>query len=154
MQGSELSAIIEKFKTLQKHFLGVYSIDTLPNFSKLKTFCFCNTDVSDGAGKHWLCFVKSSKKVLECFDSLGVDNNKLQLLRDNCNFTNIYEIDYNETQFQESSSSTCGKFVIYFAIHRMHNLDLDFEEVLEEIFTLNHIENEKTVDDFVKDFLT
>ncbi len=152
MQGSELSNTINEFKSLQKNFLGVFSIDTLPRSMKLKTFCFCNTDISNGSGKHWLCFVKSSKKCIECFDSLGIDDNKKKLLKDNCKFSNVSEIDFNETQFQDTSSSTCGLFVIYFAVHRMHNLDLEFDEILEEIFTLNPLDNEKRVKEFYENF--
>jgi hypothetical protein len=151
MQGSELIKVIEKFKSLHNRFLGVFSIDTLPQKIKLNTFCFCNTDTSQGSGKHWLCFVKTSKKSIECFDSLGIDDNKQKLLRDYCNFVNTFEIDYNETQFQDSDSSTCGLFVLYFAIHRMHNLDIDFEEILDEIFTFNTLENEKMVKYFFEE---
>ena len=52
------------------------------------------------------------------------------------------ELIYNESQFQNNDSNTCGLFVLYFAILRMHNLDLNFEEILEEIFDKDLLKNE------------
>jgi len=34
------------------HFDGVFSIDTLPERPRLLV---CNTDTSDGPGRHWVC---------------------------------------------------------------------------------------------------
>jgi hypothetical protein len=36
-----------------------------------------------------VALIKPSKKYIECFDSLGIDDNKKKLLRDNCNFLNV-----------------------------------------------------------------
>lgn len=55
---------------------------------------------------------------------------------------------YNECSFQDSNSDTCGKFVLYFAIERMHNLDLTFEEILEDLFEINNLKNEEKVKKF------
>lgn len=58
------------------------------------------------------------------------------------------KIIFNETQFQDGSSESCGKFVLYFAIERMHNLDLSLEEILEEIFSTDCLQNETKVKEF------
>ena len=55
---------------------------------------------------------------------------------------------YNEGSFQDANSDTCGKFVLYFAIERMHNLDLTFEEFLEDLFEINNLKNEEKVKKF------
>jgi hypothetical protein len=117
MQGVEFSKYFEKFPALQKCFNGVYSIDTLPKQFKYRTFCICNTDTHDGLGKHWICFIKSEKSSIECFDSLGISSEKKELLIKYCQFKgkNLY---FNYNQFQKSDSVTCGLFCVYFIIQR------------------------------------
>lgn len=148
MNSSEFIGYLKDYPFLLERFLGTFSIDTLPKYFKLRSFCFCNTDTSEGVGKHWLCFVKTEKNCIECFDSLGIDENKKDLLSKYCKIRNVKEIEYNETQFQTSTSSTCGYFVLYFAIHRMHNLDLTFDDILEDIFSFNLTINEEKVQQF------
>ena len=146
MQGFELSHVIESFPVLNQHFKGVYAINTLPKTLKYRQFCICNTDSSYGSGIHWFCFLRNSKTSIECFDSLGISETKREVLKSNCYFRGVKEIIFNETQFQKSSSTSCGLFVIYFIFERMHNLDLSFETTLSEIFDPNNEEsNERTV---------
>ena len=134
MQGFELSHLIESFPVLNKHFKGVYAINTLPKTLKYRQFCICNTDSSYGTGIHWFCFLRNSKTSIECFDSLGICDTKREILKNYCSFRGVKEIVFNETQFQKSATSSCGLFVIYFIFERMHNLDLSFEMTLSEIF--------------------
>ena len=116
----------------------------MPKTIKWRHFCFCNTDVKSGTGKHWICFLKSHKDTIELFDSLGVDNDKYVLLKNYCKFP-VSKLIFNETSFQDKTSDTCGKFVLYFAIERMHNLDLSFEEILHDIFEEKTKINEEKV---------
>ena len=146
MQGSELITYLNKFENLKNHFDGIYAINTLPKTIKLRHFCICNTDQSSGLGEHWFCFLRNSISSIECFDSLGINEEKKQILIENCKFRNIKEIEFNETQFQSNSSNSCGLFAIYFLIERMHNLDLTFDELLEEIFEPENVNaNEQKV---------
>ena len=117
MQGLEFQNYFEKFPQLRKHFVGVFSIDTLPKRLKFRTFCICNTDTQNGLGKHWICFIKTDKSRVECFDSLGVSSEKKKLLLDYCHFNSCH-VKFNISQFQKSDSNTCGLFCIYFIIER------------------------------------
>ena len=145
MQGFELTKFFDYLPNLKKHYRGIFSIDTLPKSLKLRQFLICNTDSSLGSGLHWFCLIRSSKFTVECFDSLGITPSKKTILQNYCHFRGISELEFNETAFQSTDSTTCGLFSIYFLIHRMHNLDLSFKELLEEIFhdqntELNEIE--------------
>jgi hypothetical protein len=151
MQGFEIVEYFDKLPYLKKHFEGIFSINTLPKKVKKDSFLICNTDKSSGLGKHWICFLRTSQNYVECFDSLGVNEEKKKLLSDYCKFQNIFKIKYNENQFQDNNSSTCGLFVIYFIIQRFHNLDLNFDELLEDIFEVRTEENEQIVTKFLKD---
>jgi len=131
MQGFEFEQYFSKFPHLMKHFIGVFAIDKIPRNLKYRQFCICNTDTSDGIGIHWFCFVRNSKKSVECFDSLGINESKKNVLKSQCQFKNISNIHFNETIFQSQNSDSCGYFTIYFILQRMHNLDIRFKLFLK-----------------------
>ena len=134
MQGSEFYEYFDHFPYLKPRFKGIFAINTLPKFLKFRHFCICNTDISSGSGQHWFCLLRNDYSVLECFDSLGISNEKKDILESRCKFRGIKEIHFNESQFQDNLSNSCGKFTVYYIIERMHNLDITFEEVLEHLF--------------------
>ncbi len=57
---------------------------------------------------------------------------------------------FNNTALQEESSKSCGHFVIYYIIERIFNEDLDFHELLNDIFSNDKSMNEGIVNDFLK----
>ena len=63
-----------------------------------------------------------------------MDSEKLKNLKIYGKLKGIKTIKYNETAFQSDNSESCGLFVIYFIWQRMFNLDLSFDEILEESF--------------------
>ena len=91
---------------------------------------------------------KEEQKKLLCFDSLGIDDIKKNLLEKYCKLKGITEIDFNETQFQLSTSATCGKFVIYFLIQKAYNKDLNFVDLLHDIFEKDPLKNEVIIENF------
>ena len=147
MQSSEFNNYFNTFPHLKNHFIGVFSINTLPKSIKYRKFCICNTDVQSGNGKHWICFIRTDKNSIELFDSLGIDSEKKLLISKYCKFQ-VKEIIYNETQFQADFSDTCGLFVLYFLIERIFNLDLSFHDLLRDIFDEDVLKNEKKVIEF------
>ena len=150
MLSPEFDEKLSKFPNLKQHFGGVFSADTLPQKLKLKSFIICNTDVNRGSGKHWYCIVKLETSVLECFDSLGIDAGKRFFFKTHFNHKNIKKIKFNVTEVQSSISDTCGYFVLYFLVHRYHNQDLTFNDLLNDIFVKDVEENEKLVANFSK----
>ena len=148
MESSEFSILFSKFPGFLKLFDGVYSFDKIPTQLKLNHFIICNTDVSSGEGKHWFCLYRSNKKFIECFDSLGINNLKKSSLLTACKFRNVDELKINSTPVQLSSTDTCGRFCVMFIVERLHNCDMTFDELLNEIFTDDCIENEKVLKTF------
>ena len=88
---------------------------------------------------------------MESFDSLGTDNEKKLFLTSSFNHKTIKKIKFNVTQLQSSISDTCGFFVLYFIVNRYHNQDLNFTELLNEIFTQNIEHNETVVKNFAQE---
>jgi hypothetical protein len=152
MQSSEFQKYFDSAPILKNHFIGVFSIDTLPKTIKYRKFCICNTDVQSGTGKHWICFIRSDKNSIELFDSLGVDAQKKNLIKTFCKFS-VRELTFNESQFQSSVSDTCGLFVIYFLFQRLFNFDISFDDLLEEIFHEDLSMNENQVKVFCGNIL-
>jgi hypothetical protein len=149
MQGFEITEYLNKFPYLKRHYRGIFSIDTLPKFLKIRQFVICNTDISTGNGLHWFCLLRSSKTSIECFDSLGISSSKKTILEETCRFRGIKELEYNETAFQSFESTSCGLFSVYFIINRLHNLDMTFDELLNDIFDVENKErNESLVHEF------
>ena len=151
MESPEFSEKLSNFPEIKKYFEGIFSADNLPKKIKKNCFIICNTDVSTGPGKHWYCIVKLSSTILQCFDSLGIDNTKKNFIVSNLKQKGIEQIKFNVTQVQSSESDTCGLFVLYFLIQRYHNKDLSFNELMNEIFVLSQTENEKLVNSFALD---
>lgn len=151
MQSSEFESYLNHFG-LTHFFKCVCSIDNIPKSLKLNNFIICNIDKKDNPGLHWLTFLRYSKSSIVCFDSLSIDDMKKQLLTDNCKFSGIKKIIFNETQFQSEKSESCGLFCLYFIIQSAFNRDLTYELLLESIFTESPDRNEKIVADFFGNF--
>ena len=148
MNAEEIKKNIEAFKSAKPYFKGVFSINTLPTKLSTPSFLVCNFDTDVNPGSHWFCLFKNTKTKLDCFYSLGLNSEKLELIQKYCKIEFATKITFNETQVQSNLTSTCGNFVLYFAFQRLHNLDLQFDELLNEIFEENIDNNEVKVANF------
>ena len=145
MLNSEILDYFEKIPCLKNNFLGVFSIDNFPQQLNERCCFISNLSKSNEIGSHWISFIKSEKKTIEIFDSLGT---KIDYLRPFLKFKGNPTILYNDCAFQSVTSNTCGYFAITFLIERSFNLDLKFQELLAEVFNKNSEINEKIVVDF------
>jgi len=145
MQTSDFLPYFQKIQFLEKHFLGTFAINQIPQKIKPKSFFVCNTDPSYLSGKHWIAFIKLDDKYCEIFDSLGV---KINELLPHFNFTQKIKFIYNDNAFQSPNSKLCGKFVITFIVERMLNQTMDFDELLENIFSEDQQKNDEIVTNF------
>ena len=149
MISSDFANKLSNFPEIKKHFQGVFSADNLPKSIKKNHFIICNTDILKGTGKHWYTVVKLQNDCLEYFDSLGVDNIKKAFIQNNFHQKGITKVKFNVTQVQASTSSTCGLFVLFFIVNRYHNQDLNFTDLLNELFVQSHSQNEEVVNSFI-----
>lgn len=102
------------------------------------------------SGSHWFVIFQSSQDVAEVFNSLGstaafVSSVQNKLKRETF-------IEFNTTQLQCCESVQCGEFCVYFIVNRLLSLDMEFIDILNEIFVPDCKENEKVVKQFA-DFL-
>jgi len=147
MQTEEFLPYFKKVPHLEKHFLGVFAIDQIPNSLKPKSFLVCNTDPSHSKGKHWIAFICVEKNECEIFDSLGVKKNELEPY---FKFKQKINLIFNTTAVQSTHSKLCGLFVITFIVERMLNQTMYFDEILENIFLADVNKNDNIVTEFCK----
>lgn len=153
MNASEFENYFKNLKSIRKQFSGVFSIDILPSKLEIRHFCITNTDLSTGRGIHWFAIIRYDKNTYEVFDSLGFDNDKVSRFKTYAKIDQ--EVVFNKTPFQKQSSDTCGYFCLYFLVQRLHNYDLDFEDLLESIFKTEDLSfNEDIVIKFSKSILS
>jgi len=137
---------------LSKFFRGVYAYDQIPQTIKVNEFYICNTENSNSEGKHWFVVCRPTKKLLECFDSLGTPLDKKDQLAEHIRFRSIAKIKFNSTQLQADQTDTCGYHCIYFAYQRLYNKDLKFKELLNDIYNATQLEaNEEKIKHFINE---
>ena len=147
METSEFEIYLKKIPFLMKHFIGVFPIDKLPTNLKKKQFFVANTDPSYKNGSHWVAFIRLDTIECEVFDSLAQN---LESFLPFFNFQQKLKFTYNSTPVQSITSKLCGKFVITFLIERMLNQTMEFEDLLESIFSSDLNENDSIVTNFCK----
>ena len=148
MESNEFYKILNNFPFVKKVFKGVCSIDTIPKLKKFE-FVICNTDVSAGSGRHWFVLGRFSKSEIECFDSLGVDDDKKAVIKTILTKLGFNgQLQINLTPVQASTTDSCGKFCLYFILERLFNPDLTLDDLLNSIFEDNCLKNEINVQNF------
>ena len=149
MISTEIVDFFNHYPHLKKYFLGFCNIDTITKKIPVNHFLICNTDSSDGPGKHWFVLFRYNQAELECFDSLGVGSER-QIFLKSAGFRGISELHYNQSPVQSPMSTTCGQFCLFFVFERLHNLDFEFTDFLNEIFSENVESNESIVNEFYR----
>jgi hypothetical protein len=148
MRGSEFYQYFDKIPIVNKQFLKVTSIDEIPREIKEKHFLISNLSPSNELGTHWIALIRSENDTLEIFNSLGMTS--IDNLRPYLKLKKKVNVVFNEQVFQSRESTSCGFFCIYFIVHRILNLDMSFEHVLEHIFSADCQINENKVVNFCK----
>lgn len=150
MISSDFIKVLTQYPNVLKFFDGIYATNTLPSKPmKVNHFLICNTDLASGPGKHWFCIIRTTKDILECFDSLGIDNEKKNFLFHHYKQTRaIKEVKINVDRVQSLNSDTCGQFVLFFIFERLHNRDLSFDDLFNECFSVNIEANEQIITKF------
>jgi len=149
MFANELISFLKQVN-FRRNFGGIFAADTVPKSLKKNHFIIVNLDPQHLPGSHWIGVVRLNNLV-ECFDSLGTTAEKQDFLKSKFVFRGVTHLSYNVTSVQPLTSHKCGEFVLYYLFERFHNLDLDFEELLNDIFTDNLTKNDSAVSDFISD---
>ena len=60
---------------------------------------------------------------------------------------------FNQTKLQGDNSNSCGEFCLYYIVQRLHNLDLSYQEFMDDFFSLDTDVNEENIQTFLKTVL-
>lgn len=110
----ELDAILKNNDVTKTFFLGTYPACRFPT-SKKRVYSFItNTDVHDKSGTHWTAwFIRDNK--ITFMDSFGRHLNDPQFPHYYIDIISEFnKVEYNKTQLQGYSTSTCGYYCIHF----------------------------------------
>lgn len=120
LSGYELENLIQKNADAEtRHaFLGIYAMDTLPHrIPHLPVLLIINTHTSNLSGEHWKAVYISKEHYGEVFDSLAQPTSTRLMQWMNC-FTRKWI--RSPLTIQNPHSATCGAFVLYFILTRLH----------------------------------
>jgi len=137
------------FEPMSQFFDGVYAFDKIPKVIKEDHFIICNTGDSNSGGEHWFVIHRCTSETIEVFDSLGISENKLNKLK-TLKFKKVKKLKFNVTPVQALDSTLCGEYSVYFVYQRLFNKDFGFNQLMNEIFSLNYTDNSKAVADFLQ----
>jgi hypothetical protein len=149
MNGYQLESVLEKDDTVMNKYGGIYPSTILPKrrFSKPRFF-IANRDGLGQPGSHWTAFYFPRRGPAEFFDSGGKAPSTV-----NRNFTKFLKRHsknyvYNNQRLQSSGSSTCGPFVLYYVMHRSHNVPM--RKIIEKFDRTNYVENDKRINEWIE----
>jgi hypothetical protein len=101
-------------------FIGIYSIDGLPDIVSDGSVMICNTDPEHLPGRHWIALYVNERDGGEYFDSFGQE--PLRPFVDYMNKRGRWT--FSERQIQSVASSFCGQYCIYYTKLRCSGVDL------------------------------
>lgn len=143
---SDFQPYLNNIPDLLPHWAGVRALDEIPSVLKVKSFLIVNTAPKEKREGHWIVIGRTQLGILEIFNSLGFES--LKSIKPYLNFIFKSEIIYNNSAVQLPTSSSCGLYCIYYAVHRFFNLDIPFDEFMEDTFTSDLNKNEILVSQF------
>lgn len=124
MNGEEIQSLAMKHPEVSKHFIGVFSSNTLPEPASVG-FYVANLDPDTKEGTHWVAMdITGGKDGNIYFDSYGLPPCGDAFLK--CLGKNFI---YNSKRLQHMLSTTCGQWCLYFLLRRAHKWSLD--EIVE-----------------------
>lgn len=150
MDEIELTRILMANEVTSPYFCGVVAHDQLNLMPTPKTgFFVCNTDDSEGPGKHWVVFAWTEpKNPVEFFDSLAKPPDLYHkdfvnfLINKGPNYT------YSVKRIQAQGSIVCGEYCVFYAYHRCQGYSM--LEILNYFSDKDLEANDEIVSRFVK----
>ena len=159
MNNIQLHNLLSRHPETRDYFVGVFSINTLPRYSK--TGCYViNLEPNYKSGSHWVAIkIRKSKHKNLYFDSYGIAPTYIGIIKF---LKNSYV--YKSKQVQHPLSMTCGQWCLYFILRACQGWDMRKmlkpfysnkpfinDHVLNIVVKKHFIINEKVIDrKFVK----
>lgn len=104
-------------KTTRPFFDGVFAKDMLSDIDSKPQLVICNTDTSEGKGKHWVAFFFQGE-TCEFFDSLGKDC--ADYGKEFSDFVERFSLKVisSRKRTQPLKSKLCGEYCLFFCFFK------------------------------------
>lgn len=145
----DLVNLASRNEKLRKTFLGVYSLNALPDrFPQIHVSLIVNSDTSNLAGQHWIAISISLDKIGEVFDSFGrLPPARIQRwMNIHCRFWT-----YSKITVQSYTSTKCGAFCLFYLYHKVHGYSL--KQIVTKFSPLFPMLNDYIVQVFIDNIL-
>ena len=142
MYGFQIEDVLRKFPNVHKHLRGVVSIDQIPQRLKKMDFIIVNESVKDSKGTHWIVIMRDIHGCYICFDPLGINELKEEMLQKYV--PKYFQLIYNTNSVQNSKSASCGEFCSIYFSFLLINFFVHLNEYLTEFFCYSSVPNMRT----------
>jgi hypothetical protein len=125
MNTVQINEILENDKISKNDFIGVYSRDKIPKFTKMDFPCslVVNTDTSKQPGTHWLAVYYDKNGNCYFFDSMAFSPQFYNL--DNVLLKHAKSLVYSTFPIQSYYSDFCGLYCVLFILFKSRDYSLD-----------------------------
>ncbi len=145
-----IRSVIQNDAITQRTFCGVYPKDGMPR--QIHTYpcgIIVNTDDHTKPGTHWLLIFIESPDYGEFIDSYGnppsyYSDRFIKYLNKHCK-----EWTYNHKSLQDTFSTVCGEYTIFFLMHRARKISM---KKIVSLFSRNKKRNDDIVYSFVSNY--
>ena len=119
MNNIQLHNLLSRHPETRDHFVGVFSINTLPRYSKMGCYII-NLEPNYKSGSHWVAIkISKSKHKNLYFDSYGIAPTYIGIIK----FLK-HSYVYNSKQVQHPFSMMCGQWCLYFILRACQRWDM------------------------------
>ena len=127
MNASDIYKRLRTDPRTNSQLMGVYAEDTLPLLVEKKPSLYVvNTDVSAGAGLHWVVFyIPDDSDVAEFFDPLGHSPGHYSMRFEHFLLINTRKYKYQKDRLQGFQSDACGHYCVFYSIRRCNAWTLE-----------------------------
>lgn len=143
MDTLSLLHLCENDTKINRCFAGVLSCDQLPNKLSYPSCMIVNTKPSNTTGEHWISIFINKEGYGDYFCSYGVSPSSLFI-----DYMNKQTISWNYSRkcLQDSLSTTCGQYAVFFLHARANGLPLN---KFLSLFTKDKEENDEIVTAYI-----
>lgn len=143
MDSGRISQLAQQNSVLRHVWRGAYARDTFPQGPLVAGAYVINTDVSSGAGEHWVSVSKSGEgdeSRVDFFDSLGRPPSFYGM-----RFNERNAILFNDVRVQAPSTKTCALYCLFFLFWKSSGATM--EEIISS-FSADTAKNEEAMKTF------
>ena len=145
MNTGEIFELMKSDKGISKIFMGVYSIDLIPQDLPTPSIIVVNLNSCEKKGSHWIV-LHYQRKHVEYFDSLGKQPKKM---KHNLLTSKGFTYKYNKKRLQSPYTDSCGLFCFYYSYYSCSKIDYN---IILTNFSSNRECNEEIVKNLYNEF--